>query len=162
MPLLAQELGFPWVVRKCAIKYGSLSTDIVRQKGGTLSVTSVNAKGSWTRAFQEGRDTVVVRALPAPLHCKGFPESGLTTRGGMARFAAQRRRRALQGQRALGRRDPQSAPGAAHSAGVGGHDATRAGLRDLALHGRRADGGAQCAAHGQGPRDRHVLVPGAC
>ena len=84
MPLLAQELGFPWVMRKCAIKYGSQSTDIVLQKGGMLSVTSVNAKASWTRALQEGRDTTVVRALPAPPPCKGCPESGLTPRGGIA------------------------------------------------------------------------------
>ena len=75
MPLLAQELGFPWVMRKCAIKYGSQSTDIVRQKGATLSVTSVNAKGSWTRALQEGRDSMVVSAL-AP--CQHLPLAELS------------------------------------------------------------------------------------
>ncbi|KAK9838477.1 hypothetical protein WJX81_001623 [Elliptochloris bilobata] len=63
-----KELGFPWVVRKCAIKYGSQSTDIVRQKGSSLSVTTVNAKCSWTRTLQEGRETVVHNADGVP--CK--------------------------------------------------------------------------------------------
>jgi predicted secreted protein len=36
-------------MRKMMIKYGGKSTDIVKQKGTTITVTTVNAKGSWTR-----------------------------------------------------------------------------------------------------------------
>lgn len=46
-----QELGYPWVMRKMLIKYGSKSTDIVKQKGSTMTVISVNAKGSWARVL---------------------------------------------------------------------------------------------------------------
>ncbi|BDA41262.1 hypothetical protein COCOBI_02-0420 [Coccomyxa sp. Obi] len=46
-----RELGYPWVVRKSLMKYGGKSTDIVRQKGSIMTVTTVNAKGSWTRTL---------------------------------------------------------------------------------------------------------------
>ncbi len=33
------------------MKYGAKSTDIVRHKGSLMTVTTVNAKGSWTRTL---------------------------------------------------------------------------------------------------------------
>ncbi|EIE25023.1 hypothetical protein COCSUDRAFT_61272 [Coccomyxa subellipsoidea C-169] len=44
-------MGYPWVVRKALMKYGAKSTDIVRHKGSLMTVTTVNAKGSWTRTL---------------------------------------------------------------------------------------------------------------
>jgi len=154
------------VMRKAAIKYGSQSTDVVRQKGRELTVTTVNAKCSWTRTLQDGRETTVVRAAAGPVL---LPSASLAARAdgrrrrrarGLTvpgRAAAQRGRRALQGHRCLGRPDPQVAAGAADGAGVGG-PAVRGGAGDLALHGRRPHGRAQRAAPRQGPRGRHVLV----
>ncbi len=46
-----QELGYPWVMRKAMIKYGSKSTDIIKTKGSTMKIVTVNAKGSWTRVL---------------------------------------------------------------------------------------------------------------
>ena len=43
--------GFPWVVRKAALKFGGGSIDVVAHTGSTLRVTSLNAKGSWTRTY---------------------------------------------------------------------------------------------------------------
>lgn len=54
--MLSQELGFPWTVRKMMLKYGSQSTDIIKHFGNSLRITSVNAKGSWTREIVEGRE----------------------------------------------------------------------------------------------------------
>lgn len=50
-----QELGYPWVMRKSIMKYGAKSTDIVRHKGSLMTVTTVNAKGSWTRTLDTER-----------------------------------------------------------------------------------------------------------
>lgn len=55
-----QDLGFPWVVRKVMLKYGSQSTDIIRQTGSAVRITSVNAKGSWTREMIENKETTQV------------------------------------------------------------------------------------------------------
>lgn len=44
-----QELGYPWVMRKAMTKYGSKSTDLIKTKGATMKIVSVNAKGAWTR-----------------------------------------------------------------------------------------------------------------
>jgi len=55
-----QEQGFPWIVRKTAVKFGSSgATDIVWQSedGGTMKVVSVNAKGSWQRKLVVGKVT---------------------------------------------------------------------------------------------------------
>jgi hypothetical protein len=46
-----KALGFPWVVRKAAAKFGSSSCDVVSHTGTTLRVTSLNPKGSWTRTY---------------------------------------------------------------------------------------------------------------
>jgi hypothetical protein len=59
-----QELGFPWVMRKMLIKYGSKSTDIIKQKGSSMTVTTVNAKGSWTRTLATDRTLQQVHVLP--------------------------------------------------------------------------------------------------
>ena len=58
-----QELGYPWVMRKMLTKYGSKSTDIVRQKGPSMTVTTVNAKGSWTRTLATDRALQQVPSL---------------------------------------------------------------------------------------------------
>ena len=64
-----QDLGFPWVMRKVMLKYGSQSTDIIRQTGNSLRITSVNAKGSWAREMVEGREIGQVRpVLPLGHH----------------------------------------------------------------------------------------------
>ena len=58
--LALQEQGFPWIVRKTAVKFGSSgATDIVWQSedGGAMKVVSVNAKGSWQRKLVVGKVT---------------------------------------------------------------------------------------------------------
>ena len=52
---MLQELGYPWVMRKAMIKYNSKSTDIIRTKGATMKIVTVNAKGSWTRLLDTER-----------------------------------------------------------------------------------------------------------
>ena len=59
-PLL-QELEIPWVIRKAMVKYGSQSADVIRHAGGSLRVTTVNAKASWTRDSVDGRTLTQVR-----------------------------------------------------------------------------------------------------
>ena len=47
-----QEQGYPWVVRKTIVKFGSAAaTDIIWHSGPALKVVSVNAKGAWERKF---------------------------------------------------------------------------------------------------------------
>lgn len=58
-----QDLGYPWVCRKVMLKYGSQSTDVIRQTGSTLRIASVNAKGSWCREMVEGREVSQRNAL---------------------------------------------------------------------------------------------------
>jgi len=41
--------GFPWVVRKAALKFGGSAVDVISHLGPVLRVTSLNAKASWTR-----------------------------------------------------------------------------------------------------------------
>ena len=48
------------------LKYGSQSTDIIRQMGSSLRVTTVNAKGSWCREMIEGREVSQVELTPRP------------------------------------------------------------------------------------------------
>jgi hypothetical protein len=48
--------GFPWVVRKAAVKFGGSSIDVIAHTGSTLRVTSLNAKGSWTRTYDVDRE----------------------------------------------------------------------------------------------------------
>lgn len=51
--------GFPWVVRKAALKFGGSAgsaADIVSHSGSLLTVTSLNAKGSWTRGYDTERE----------------------------------------------------------------------------------------------------------
>ena len=62
----SQELGYPWVMRKMLTKYGSKSTDIVRQKGSSMTVTTVNAKGSWTRTLATDKTLQQVPSLQLP------------------------------------------------------------------------------------------------
>ena len=57
-PPARQEQGFPWIVRKTAVKFGSSgATDLVWQSedGGTMKIVSVNAKGSWQRKLVVGK-----------------------------------------------------------------------------------------------------------
>ena len=61
-----QDLGYPWVMRKMLIKYGSKSTDIVKQKGASMTVTTVNAKGSWTRTL--ATDKTLQQVGPPCMH----------------------------------------------------------------------------------------------
>ena len=58
-----QELNFPWTVRKIMVKYASQSTDIIKQSGNAMRITTVNAKGSWTRDLIDGRDVSQVPGL---------------------------------------------------------------------------------------------------
>ena len=60
---MLQELGYPWVMRKAIIKYGSKSTDIIKMKGATIKIVTVNAKGSWTRLLDTDRP---VHQVPGP------------------------------------------------------------------------------------------------
>ena len=62
--MMLQELGYPWVMRKAMIKYGSKSTDIIKTKGATMKIVTVNAKGSWTRLLDTDRP---VHQVPGPL-----------------------------------------------------------------------------------------------
>ena len=58
VPPARQEQGFPWIVRKTAVKFGSSgAADIVWQSedGGTMKVVSVNAKGAWQRKLVVGK-----------------------------------------------------------------------------------------------------------
>ena len=59
-----RELGFPWVVRKAALRFmgGGSSVDVIAQSGTardtTLTITSLNPKGSWMRTYDTARDVV--------------------------------------------------------------------------------------------------------
>ena len=64
-----QELGYPWVMRKAMIKYGSKSTDIIKTKGATMKIVTVNAKGSWARLLDTDRPVHQVPG-PFPIHVK--------------------------------------------------------------------------------------------
>ena len=56
-------------MRKMVMKYCSKSTDIVKQKGASMTVTTVNAKGSWTRTLATDRTLQqVLHALPPGQH----------------------------------------------------------------------------------------------
>ena len=50
--------GFPWVVRKAALKFGGSAVDVCSHAGSLLTVTSLNAKGSWTRSYDVDREVV--------------------------------------------------------------------------------------------------------
>lgn len=50
--------GFPWVVRKAALKFGGSAVDVISHSGPLLRVTSLNAKGSWTRSYDVEREVV--------------------------------------------------------------------------------------------------------
>ena len=53
----SQEQGYPWIVRKTIVKFGSAAaTDIIWQSGATLKVVSVNAKGAWQRKMIIGKE----------------------------------------------------------------------------------------------------------
>lgn len=42
-------------MRKVAVKFGGRSTDIISQKGGKIKITTVNAKGSYSRKMMVGK-----------------------------------------------------------------------------------------------------------
>lgn len=67
---MLQELGYPWVMRKVMIKYGSKSTDIIKTKGSTMKIVTVNAKGSWTRVLDTDKPVHQVSAFEGQ-PCKG-------------------------------------------------------------------------------------------
>lgn len=50
--------GFPWVVRKAALKFGGSAVDVCSHSGPLLRVTSLNAKGSWTRSYDVEKEVV--------------------------------------------------------------------------------------------------------
>eukprot|EP00887_Chlorella_sp_A99_P002016 scaffold18.g2016.t1 len=55
-----RELGFPWVVRKAALRFmgGGSSVDVIAQSSSTqMRVTSLNPKGSWTRTYDAAHET---------------------------------------------------------------------------------------------------------
>jgi len=63
-----KTLGFPWVVRKAAAKFGSSSCDVVSHTGTTVRVTSLNPKGSWTRTYDT--DNIVEQLNAEGVQCK--------------------------------------------------------------------------------------------
>jgi hypothetical protein len=44
-------LGFPWVVRKASVKFGSCAVDIISQSETAVKITTLNCKGSWSRTY---------------------------------------------------------------------------------------------------------------
>jgi hypothetical protein len=60
--------GFPWVVRKAALKFGGSAVDLVSHVGALMRVTSLNAKGSWSREYDLDREVVQSNAEGTP--CK--------------------------------------------------------------------------------------------
>ena len=50
-----KALGFPWIVRKAAVKFGSSTVDVIAHTGTTVRIASLNPKGSWTRAYDTER-----------------------------------------------------------------------------------------------------------
>lgn len=48
--------GFPWVVRKAASKFGGSAVDLIAHSGPVMRVTSLNAKGSWSRMYDTERE----------------------------------------------------------------------------------------------------------
>jgi len=48
--------GFPWVVRKAASKFGGSAVDLIAHSGPVMRVTSLNAKGSWSRTYDTERE----------------------------------------------------------------------------------------------------------
>lgn len=65
-----RELGFPWVVRRAALRFmgAGSSVDVVEQAGAVMTVTSLNPKGSWTRAYDTSRELMQPNAEGTP--CK--------------------------------------------------------------------------------------------
>lgn len=58
------------------MKYGGKSTDVVRQKGSIITVTTVNAKGSWTRTLDTEKTLQQVSSqlsFTHALHAIPFP-----------------------------------------------------------------------------------------
>lgn len=51
-----RALGFPWIIRKAALRFGSSAVDLIRhEQPSVVHVTSLNAKGSWTRKYDVHR-----------------------------------------------------------------------------------------------------------
>lgn len=65
-----RSVGFPWVVRKAALKFGGAGVDVISHYGGgsLMRVTSLNAKGSWSRQYDVDREVVQPNAEGTP--CK--------------------------------------------------------------------------------------------
>lgn len=64
-PKTKQEAGYPWALRRLATDVGSKSVDIIHAYGGgrsgtattaSLRITTVNARGAWTRTLTPGRE----------------------------------------------------------------------------------------------------------
>ena len=49
-------MGAPYVVRRVAVPIMGRSTDIVKQAGDLQVVTTINAKGAWTRKYIIGKE----------------------------------------------------------------------------------------------------------
>lgn len=63
-----RALGFPWVVRKAALKFGTNSVDIISHAGSVLKVTSLNPKGSWSRTYDT--EHALTQPNPEGIPCK--------------------------------------------------------------------------------------------
>ena len=66
------------------MKYASKSVDLISHQGSTMRITSVNAKTSWTRTLQEGREIsqvtlVPVHVQPRPPPCQRLAFTRLHT-----------------------------------------------------------------------------------
>ncbi|KDD73655.1 hypothetical protein H632_c1959p0, partial [Helicosporidium sp. ATCC 50920] len=46
-----RTLGVPWVVRKAALKFGGSCAELISIHDSEVRVTSLNAKGSWSRKY---------------------------------------------------------------------------------------------------------------
>ncbi len=75
-----QAQGWPWVVRKTCSKFGMHATDIVQQMGQTLTITTLNAKGVWSRKYAEGKSLTQLNAAGVMCTTTAWWEGALSCR----------------------------------------------------------------------------------
>lgn len=63
-----KSLGVPWIIRKAALQFGTNAVDIIAHAGTTVRITSLNAKGSWTRSYDT--ENTIVQPNAEGVQCK--------------------------------------------------------------------------------------------
>ncbi len=53
------------MVRKAALRFGGSAVDVIAHRGASMRVTSLNAKGSWTRVYDTEREVAQCDATGA-------------------------------------------------------------------------------------------------